>query len=305
MGDLESQALWKLVRRQHGVVAHGQLVAAGLSAKAIKHRVAKGRLYRVRVGIYAVGRPELTRHGRWMGAVLACGPDAVLSHASAAALLRIEDRESRITISLPSTRDVRPAGLRVRRSDLARCDVGTCNAIPVTSPARTLIDLAAEIPTRRLEAAINAADKHDLIDPEALREEVARRPGVRGVPALRRLLDRHTFVLTDSELERRFLPIAHRAGLPRPETGVWLNRFKVDFFWPGLGLVVETDGQRYHRTAIQQTRDRRREHAHAEAGLYSLRFSHHQVRYEPERVAATLKSVAAQRAGSGLPGAAA
>jgi len=99
-------------------------------------------------------------------------------------------------------------------------------------------------------------------------------------------------VLTDSELERRLLPIARRAGLPQPETGVRVNGFKVDFFWPGLGLVVETDGLRYHRTPAQQAKDRVRDQSHAAAGLTSLRFTYDQVAHQPGRVEATLRTVA-------------
>ena len=111
-------------------------------------------------------------------------------------------------------------------------------------------------------------------------------------------------MLTDSELERRFLPIARRAGLPPPQTGRPVNGFKADFFWPELGLVVETDGLRYHRTPIQQTRDRVRDQAHAAAGLTPLRFTHTQVAYEPDHVEGTLRAVARRLAGAGagLPG---
>jgi very-short-patch-repair endonuclease len=109
---------------------------------------------------------------------------------------------------------------------------------------------------------------------------------------LREVLDRRTFTLTDSELERRFLPIARSDGLPPPRTGHYLNGFKVDFFWPELGLVVETDGLRYHRTPAQQSRDRLRDQAHTAAGLTPLRFTHAQVRFEPRHVRATLEAAA-------------
>jgi very-short-patch-repair endonuclease len=109
---------------------------------------------------------------------------------------------------------------------------------------------------------------------------------------LRQLLDRRTFTLTDSELERRFLPLARAAGFGQPRTGEQLNGFKVDFFWPELGLVVETDGLRYHRTPAAQARDRLRDQAHAAAGLTTLRFTHAQVRYEPRHVRETLAAVA-------------
>jgi very-short-patch-repair endonuclease len=164
--------------------------------------------------------------------------------------------------------------------------------IPVTSPACTLIDLAAGLDRHRLEAAINEADQHDLIDPEALRsalDDVAPRPGT---ATLRRTLDRRTFTLTDSELERRFLPLARRAGLPVPRTGAMVNGFRVDFHWPELGLVVETDGLRYHRTPAQQARDRLRDQVHTAAGMTPLRFTRAQVTFDPGHVEVTLAEVA-------------
>jgi very-short-patch-repair endonuclease len=109
---------------------------------------------------------------------------------------------------------------------------------------------------------------------------------------LRELLDRRTFVLTDSELERRFLPIARGAGLARPLTGRYLDGFKVDFYWPDLGLVVETDGLRYHRTAAEQACDRLRDQTHTARGLTALRFTHAQVRFEPDHVGEVLARVA-------------
>jgi very-short-patch-repair endonuclease len=142
-----------------------------------------------------------------------------------------------------------------------------------------------------VEAAINEADKRDLIDPEALRFVIAERGGRPGVPLLREILDRRTFTLTRSTLERLFLPIARKAGLPLPNTRVWLNGFEVDFYWPDLGLVVETDGLRYHRTPSQQARDRVRDQAHMRAGLTPLRFTHAQIRYEQAHVVAVLVEV--------------
>jgi very-short-patch-repair endonuclease len=109
------------------------------------------------------------------------------------------------------------------------------------------------------------------------------------------VLDRRTFRLTRSHLERLFLPIAHEAGLPAPETGVQLNGFEVDFYFPEIGVVVETDGLRYHRTPAQQARDRLRDQAHAAAGLVPVRFTHEQVRYEPAHVRRVLRDVAASR----------
>lgn len=292
MGDLDAQTLWRLARRQHGVLSHEQMVRLGLSPKAIKHRVAKGKLHRMHIGVYAVGWPEPSRHGRWMAAVLAGGDGAALDRLSATALHGMEEWEKEISISVPAARSIRRPGIVVRRVDLPDSDVMVRDRIPVTSPARTLIDIAVDLPLPRLERAVNQADKLGLIGPDELRAELERHPGQRGVRVLRDLLDRDTFVLTGSELERRFLPIARRAGLPRPETGVRINGFVVDFLWRDLGLIVETDGLRYHRTELQQARDRRRDQAHAEAGFTTLRFTYTQVVREAVVVERTLSAVA-------------
>jgi very-short-patch-repair endonuclease len=176
-------------------------------------------------------------------------------------------------------------------------DVDGRDGIPVTCPIRTLLDLAGMLSRSSLERAVNEADRLDLIDPEALLASLDRYRGQRGVARLRTLLDRRTFRLTDSELERRFLRIGTEAGLPMPETGSHLNGFRVDFFWPELGLVVETDGLRYHRTPAQQARDRLRDQAHLAAGLAPLRFTHAQVRFEAGHVRSTLRAVADRLAG--------
>jgi uncharacterized protein DUF559 len=119
-------------------------------------------------------------------------------------------------------------------------------------------------------------------------------PADPGVRPLREVLDRPTFMLTDSELERRFLLLVRDAGLAPPEAGPHVNGFKVDFYWPDLGLVIETDGLRYHRTPAQQAGDRVRDQVHAAAGLTSLRFTRAQVRFEPSHVQATLAAVASR-----------
>jgi very-short-patch-repair endonuclease len=264
----------------------------GFNARAIEHRIAKGRLHPVWRGVYAVGRPALSRHGRWMAAVLSCGEGAALSHESAAALFGIRDAEhGAIEVSVPVRRDAHRPGLVLHRRR-ARLDVTRRRGIPVTPPDLTLVDLATRLPTDQLERAVNEADRLDLIDPEKLRAAVDRFGGRKGAGILRRTLDRRTFTLTDSELERRFLPIAREAGLTRPQTGRRVNGFRVDFYWPDLGLVVETDGLRYHRTPAQQAHDRRRDQAHAAAGLTALRFTHAQVRFEPDHVRTILEAVA-------------
>jgi hypothetical protein len=284
---------WELAASQHGVIALFQLLALGFTEAAVRHRIAKGRLHVIYRGVYAVGRADLTRKGRWMGAVLACTPDAVLSHLSAAALWGIrKERGREIHVSAPQRSGHRQPGIVAhRRTALLPRDITRRNGIPVTTPIRTLIDLATCLPEGPLEAAINEADKLDLVDPSKLRRALDACKGQRGVGALRAILDRSTFVLTDSELERRFLPIAARAGLPPPQTQQVVNGFRVDFFWPELGLVVETDGLRYHRTPQQQSRDHHRDQTHVASGLTPLRFTHWQVRYDPAHVRRTLSAV--------------
>jgi very-short-patch-repair endonuclease len=130
-----------------------------------------------------------------------------------------------------------------------------------------------------------------MIDPEALRAELAAFPGRPGASIVRRTLDRRTFRVTDSLLERRFLALLRAASLPLPDTARRMNGFRVDFFWNELGLVVETDGLRYHRTAARQAQDLARDHTNAACGLTPLRFTHGQVRYEPAHVVETLSAI--------------
>ena len=281
----------ELAARQHGVVTRTQLRELGLSDDAIEYRLRRGRLHAVHRGAYAVGRPQLTRLGALNAAVLASGPGAALSHEQAAELWGARRRRAGdIEVTVPNARRARP-GIRLHRRALPESDVTTRHGIRVTGPVRTLLDLAVRLPERELEALVNEADRLDLVDPERLRALLAGREAERGAPALRGLLGRDAFALTESELERRFLPIARRAGLPPPLTQAHLNGFRVDFFWPDLGLVVETDGLRYHRTPTQQARDRRRDQAHAAAGLTPLRFTHHQVAHEARGVETTLRAV--------------
>jgi len=181
-----------------------------------------------------------------------------------------------------------------RRAGLRDGDVTVREGIPVTGPVQTLVDLAGMLDRRALERAVNEADRLDLVDPVTLLRSLDRHRGRRGVAILRDMLDDEAFRPTDSELERSFLRLVRDAGVPVPRTGTRLNGFKVDFHWPELGLVVETDGLRYHRTPAQQARDLVRDQAHAAAGLTPLRFTHAQVAYEPGHVRATLAAVAAR-----------
>jgi very-short-patch-repair endonuclease len=286
-----ASGIWELARAQHGVVSRRQLLERGLSPRAIEHRLRRGRLHRVVRGVYAVGRPQLTRQGEWMAAILCCRAEAALSHRSAAAFWGVGAESGRlIEISIRHSTGPRHPQLRAyRRPGLRADEMVVLDRIPVTSIVRTLMDYSLLVSTGELEAAIVEADKRGLIDPETLRRRLSAETARRGVGPLKEAIDRRTFRLTDSELERRFLRIVDRARIAQPLTQQQVNGFRVDFFWPDLGLVVETDGLRYHRTPVQQARDQRRDQIHTAAGLTPLRFSHAQVYREPREVAAILR----------------
>lgn len=183
-----------------------------------------------------------------MAAVLACGEYAMLSHRSAAALWGFgEEHLDYIEISVRRHAKARRPGIRAHdRPGLWNRDVGSCRGIPATAPVRTFLDLATLTGPKTVERAINEADKLHVIDADSLRRELDDYPGQPGIRLLRHVLDKDTFRLSDDELERLFRPLAAAAGLPVPLTKHLVNKFEVDFYWPDLGLVVETDGWRYH-----------------------------------------------------------
>jgi hypothetical protein len=289
-------AVAALAARQNGVVARWQLLSLGFTADGVRHLLRSNRVLPVARGVYAVGRRELGQLGEWTAAVLACGPGALLSHGSGAKLWGIGDeRSTLVEISVTVGRPRRRPGVVVhRRSRLRAVDRAVHRGVPVTSVAATVVDLASYLPTGPVERAIREADKLGLVDADELRVEIGSMPQRPGIRALRAILDRLHLVLTDSELERRFLPLAAAAGLPVPQTQAQVNGYRVDFYWPELGLVVETDGLTYHRTPSQQARDRVRDNTHLAAGLTPLRFTHAQVTYEPGYVRGTL-AVTARR----------
>ena len=224
-----------------------------------------------------------------MAAVLACGEGAMLSHESAAALWGIRrGGVDPIHVSVPANRRIRLKGIEPHRRNPMPAATSKCS-IPLSQPLFTLVDLAATLDRDPLEAAINEADRLGLIAPEALEAALDRMPLFPGVGKLRATLARYT--RTDSNLERRFLAIVRKARLPMPATQEHVGRGRIDFHWPELGLVVETDGLAYHRTPMQQLEDRRRDQAHTVAGRTQLRFPNLQIREEPDAVARTLGTV--------------
>jgi very-short-patch-repair endonuclease len=290
-----SATAWELARRQHGVLTRNDLLGLGFGPRSIEHRVQSGRLHLIARGVYAVGRPELTPHGRWMAAVLVCGDGAALSHRSAAELWVIgHEEKKRIDVTIRRRSRLERPGIRVHaRASLPERSIVRRFGIPVTDPVQTLIDLATELKIMRLERAVNEADKLDLVDPETLRTALDAYVGMPGVKTLRTMLDRHTFRLSDSDLEIFFRPLALAAGFPLPLTKHRVLGYEVDFWFPDHGLVVETDGLRYHRTPSQQARMVKRDQKHVASGLKVLRFTHWQIAHASDEVTSVLRQVRA------------
>ena len=162
----------------------------------------------------------------------------------------------------------------------------------MTTPVQTIVDLSVRFGRQSLERMISDAVHLGLFTPPSLRAALDGHAGDPGVALLRAILDRRAFRLTRSQLEQIFLPIAAGLGLPVPLTKQLVNGFEVDFYWPELGLVVESDGLTYHRTPAEQASDRRRDQAHTAAGFANLRFTDEQVRYEPDYVRRRLAETA-------------
>lgn len=211
----------EVAARQHGVVALWQLTELGFDERMARRRVALGNFHRIYQGVYAVGHPLLTPHGHRMAAVIACGPDAVLSHRSAAALWGLrEDSRSRIDVTAPGRRGRIPAGIDAHRHDFLRpADRTAVDGIPCTSVSRTLLDLAAVVSYRALRHAVTQAEVEDRFDLSEMNELLSRSRGRRGVARLRSAIALHDprEQLTRRELEAKFLELCRNSGLSLPE----------------------------------------------------------------------------------------
>lgn len=245
---------------QHGVVSNRQLNACGLDNDAIMRRVRSGRVHRVHRGVYAVGHDALSLQGRFMAAVLACGRAAVLSHLAAAAhwgFVAWEERQPEVTVAGACARRV--IGVRVHRSRaLDRRDVVRHDAVPVTAPARTLLDLAAVLPERGLRHAARRAQAEHRVSTRQLRELVERSNGHRGVAALRAVAVGGP-APTRSELEDVLLDLLDAAGIQRPEINAPLRfggrTIVPDYLWRDRRLVIEADGATWHDNPLTREHD--------------------------------------------------
>jgi len=280
-----------LAKGQHGVVARHQLRSLGMGRRAIGHRLRVGRLHCVHRGVYAVGHTALTQHGRWMAAVLAAGPDAVLSHRAAAALWRIGPA-SRLEVTIPYRRAAKPR-LVLHQSVLEPDEVTEVDGIAVTTVARTLLDLAAVWPAHRVERAMHEAEVRRLTSPTSLDDLLERHPGRRGSGALRAILaaERLGAQVTRGELEARFLRFVDEHDLPRPATNVLVAGFEVDCAWRERRVIVELDGHAVHVTRVKFERDRERDRVLQAAGWRVVRVTWRQLHEEASGLAADLHAL--------------
>jgi very-short-patch-repair endonuclease len=292
VGDVmhPDERVMALARRQHGVVTSAQLADAGLSPRAVAHRVARGRLKRLHHGVYLVASlpASLTFE---MAAVLACPPPAGLSHHSGAALWGLRPRlpgDIDVTV-LGGTPRPRP-GIRVHRA--RNLELIARHQISVTTPARTLLDLAPLLPRAQFDRALEEAQVQRLVTLRAIEAAIQRgHPGAGRVrKALQRLTDP---ALTRSEAEARLLDLIRAADLPAPRTNVQVLGYEVDLLWPDNRLIVEVDGYAFHSTRQAFERDRLRDARLQAAGYAVIRVTWRQIVETPHAVAALVAAALA------------
>ncbi|MEA2426642.1 MAG: hypothetical protein QOF37_270 [Thermoleophilaceae bacterium] len=241
--------------------------------------------------MYLVGHTAAPPLARMMGAVLAYGQGALLSHRSAAelwGLISLFIHAVDVTVDRGQRRS--QPGIVIHRSQqIAPKDRRRRNDIPVTSPARTLLDFAEVAPPRELERAFDEAQTQRLIRRKDVEDVISRSPGRHGIAPLRRLLDRQAGpALTESEAEERLFALIRQAGLPEPEVNVTVGRYRLDFFWRAQRLNVEVDGYRYHSTRAAFERDHRRDAELEARGIRVRRVTWHQLMDEPMAVVARI-----------------
>jgi hypothetical protein len=296
---IDGRVAW-VAARQHGVVAHHQLLGVGLSPGAVQRRVDAGWLHRQHRGVFAVGHPALTDRGRWAAAVLAGGPGAVLSHRSAAALWGLMREAPTLDITVPGRRRRAQPGVVLHTGRLATADVTRIDGLPVTSLARTLLDLAEVATVRELVACIDRTGNR--LRPGLVPSVIKEHPGRHGLKPLMQalLITRPQEILTRSELERRALKLIAAAGLPEPEINVRVSRYEVDLLWRAQRLVVELDGRRWHDSSAARERDYRRDTNLLCSGYSVMRLTWRQVVNDPAWVTRRLRQALRRRTCSTL-----
>ena len=289
--------LAKLADRQYGVVSHQQLRRLGFSTSAIGRLSRANRLLRVHRGVYAVGRADLSGHGRCVAAVLACGGKAVLSHESAGWLWGLFSRcPVEVAITVPRRGHQRRGIKAHHAASLTPEEWGWLERIPVTSLSRTLLDLAATAPAKRLEQAIERAERRgrlDLIEVDAL---IRRRHGGRGTKRLLAALDLYrdpAFNRARSEL--LFLDLIKKTGLPRPAMNLFVAGHEIDAYWEAERFAVEVDGWDTHRTRKAFEDDPLRQEDLKLAGIDSIRLTARRIEREPRLVGKRLETLLSRR----------
>ena len=288
-----AEAAW----RQHGVVARSQLVEAGIGLAAIDHRVRCGRLHVVHRAVYAVGHRVLSDEGRWLAAVLATGPGAVLSHCAAARCWELGRWDVLEVTARERTRG-RP-GIRLHYLPLEPDEITTTSGIPVTTLLRTLFDLAAGVSARTLARVVNEAEVRRLPDRLSLEDLLERYPRRHGAPAVRAVLADLApgGTVSRSDLEARFREFVKVRRLPTPvfNAGLFVGGrwFECDCLWRAERLVVELDGRAAHGTSAAFELDRARDRMLHAAGWRVVRVTWRQLRREPEAIAADLSRILA------------
>lgn len=291
------QRIAALAHLDHGIVDVAGLRAIGASRTQIGRRITSRRLIPLYRGVYAVGHSRITKAGTWLAAVRALGPGAVLSHTQAAALWDLRPAPSgRIHVTVTAGgREKRPGIVVHRTVSLPPDQVTTRDHIPVTTPARTLADLAGVVGRPQLARALEAAEYHRLLDVPSLLALSAGRPGTQHI----RDLTEHAPGLTRSDLEAAFVDLCDRYGLPRPLTNQQLHGYEVDAHWPEHDLAVELDSWRHHGTRAAFERDKERDAELHARDITTLRFTYHQVTKRHRWVAAKLSPSLAPRSPGG------
>ena len=297
---VQQEGIERICRRQKQLIRLDQLVAAGLSPRAVRDRAAAGRLHRIHPAVYALHPPPYSRAQRRLAAVFACGPGSLLSDLDAACHLGFADTPPLTAhVTNASGRGRSLAGITVHRRVVARGDRLIRDGIPCTSPTRTVVDCAASASLDQLEDLLLAADAKRMLNRRRLDELLIEHAGRRGIANLRRLItdDRQD---TRSKTERRLLRICRHFGVPRPLTNhrirVGDRTFYADFCWPDLRLIVEADSWRWHGGRIAGESDADRDQLLAIAGWRVVHFTRDQIRLQPDRTGRRLLALTASSA---------
>ena len=289
------EAVAELATRQGGVASRAQLVRLGLTEAAIDGRVKARRLHVLHPGVYAVGHRDVGDRGRMLAAVLACGEGTVLSHRSAAGLWGLRHPYSGPVEVTTPTRRRGSGAIRAFSSLLPSDEVTERDGVPVTTVARTLLDLGRVLKPDQVAWALNEADVLRLADETSLTELVERYPGRRGTAAIRRLVAERVKGgrVTRSEMERLFAAFVARHRLRAPVMNGWVEGFEVDAHWPSERLVVELDSHGFHLTPRAFEADRERDRVLTLAGWRVVRVTWRQLTREPGRLARDLRRLLA------------